>query len=243
MKQDTMVTAPSKVCTKCGEEKPATREHFHVNGMGRFGFVSWCRICCAERNRERRAADPEQHRARARARYVADPERHRAYAAKHRAAHREQVNAGLRQWQTSERGQDVKLTYRFGIDAFDRVVLLRLQGGACAIPGCGVCETEEGPLHVDHIELPNGERIVRGLLCRDHNTSLGKFGDDAAGLLVAAAYVAEHDPHATDEVRRLVADARELVDEQARIDREAASIARRVLPLLPMAPAAMALAA
>lgn len=38
-------TTPTKVCTKCGESKPATTEYFRSARGGRYGVRSQCRIC------------------------------------------------------------------------------------------------------------------------------------------------------------------------------------------------------
>jgi len=40
---------PTKTCTKCKEEKPATLEYFHKQPRGKFGVTSICRICHIER--------------------------------------------------------------------------------------------------------------------------------------------------------------------------------------------------
>lgn len=39
----------TKVCTKCGKELPATKEHFHKSKTGKFGLSSQCKAC---RNKE-----------------------------------------------------------------------------------------------------------------------------------------------------------------------------------------------
>lgn len=40
-----MADRDSKACTKCGEVKPATGEHFHVARLGLFGFQAVCKPC------------------------------------------------------------------------------------------------------------------------------------------------------------------------------------------------------
>jgi len=41
-----------KKCTKCGEEKPADREHYHINKGGKYGLRSMCIPCWRSRVRE-----------------------------------------------------------------------------------------------------------------------------------------------------------------------------------------------
>ena len=65
------------------------------------------------------------------------------------------------------------------------------QGGRCAI--CGRTPKETGQkdreLAVDHVP---GGTLIRGLLCMDCNTGVGKFGEDAARMRKAAEYVVKH---------------------------------------------------
>ena len=50
----------TKVCTKCGEEKPATREFFHKQKDGRHGFRSDCKVCVRSRPRRWRVENKEK---------------------------------------------------------------------------------------------------------------------------------------------------------------------------------------
>ena len=66
-----------KRCTKCGESKPASTEYFSPNRHIHSGLASWCKSCNAERDRERRAEDPEyvaRVAALAKERYYSDKE-------------------------------------------------------------------------------------------------------------------------------------------------------------------------
>lgn len=56
-----------KLCNSCGEEKPATPEHFHRHA--RYGFQSECKSCLNLKNLERYREDPEARRAENRSRY------------------------------------------------------------------------------------------------------------------------------------------------------------------------------
>lgn len=75
----------TKVCTKCGVDKP--HDQYHRHKASQDGLKSACKVC---RNAENRAHDkvrywsnPEFHAQRARNRYAADPERGRAIQAKY----------------------------------------------------------------------------------------------------------------------------------------------------------------
>lgn len=88
-----------------------------------------------------------------------------------------------------DRGRYLRRTYGITLEEYQR--MLEEQGGVCAI-----CErpetrmnrsgTAQEVLCVDH-DHETGE--VRGLLCHDCNTALGKFGDDPQVILRAAAYL------------------------------------------------------
>jgi hypothetical protein len=97
-------------------------------------------------------------------RLKADPIRYEAYLAK-------------------ERNRHLKRT--FGITAQDYDQMLANQNGGCAI--CGATECSSGAsLAVDHCHRTGK---VRGILCRDCNTSLGKLKDDRNILLKAVEYL------------------------------------------------------
>ncbi len=94
-----------------------------------------------------------------------------------------------RKWRAKypQRSKDLMIKKNYGLEAgtYDR--MLALQNGKCAI-----CETTraggKGAFHVDH-DHSSGK--VRGLLCHDCNTGLGKFKDRAALLHSAVKYLAE----------------------------------------------------
>lgn len=77
------------------------------------------------------------------------------------------------------------LKRRFGPDGMDTYERLMVeQGGVCAI--CGQACASGMRLAIDH-NHQTGK--LRGLLCRDCNTSLGKFGDSVERLREAVAYL------------------------------------------------------
>ena len=82
----------------------------------------------------------------------------------------------------------IKRLYNITVDQY--MSLLLKQEGQCAI-----CKSEksgnkigEERLHIDHVEI-NGQKIVRGLLCENCNTALGKFKDDSETLKAALEYL------------------------------------------------------
>lgn len=81
-----MDTPESKACTRCRAIKHASA--FGPAKRNRDGLNSWCRDCCAEDMRERRARNPDAYRARDRARYAAAPE---VFAARARRARKKKL--------------------------------------------------------------------------------------------------------------------------------------------------------
>ena len=90
----------------------------------------------------------------------------------------------------------LRLGYGIGLDEFQR--MWDDQGGLCAI--CGVA-LERGRVKggsgacVDHCHETG---TVRGLLCFNCNTGIGKLGDNANRLLAAAAYLLTFDVLSTE---------------------------------------------
>lgn len=84
-----------------------------------------------------------------------------------------------------ERNKNNKLLKAYGISLDDYNSLLVEQEGCCAI-----CKRHHSlfmrKLSVDH-DHKTGR--VRGLLCKDCNTSLGQFNDDVDTLLSAVSYL------------------------------------------------------
>ena len=77
-----------------------------------------------------------------------------------------------------------KLEGKYGITIDDYEHLLHAQNGVCAI--CGGVQRGVRPMGVDHNHTTGK---VRGILCSECNTGLGKFGDDIELLQAALAYL------------------------------------------------------
>ena len=78
---------------------------------------------------------------------------------------------------------------KYGITIEEQEVMLRNQNGKCKICGKGIYlfgDTKSNTAHVDH-DHKTGK--VRGLLCQECNTGLGKFCDNIEYLKNAIKYL------------------------------------------------------
>lgn len=83
----------------------------------------------------------------------------------------------------SSRYTKVKAAYGLSKDAYD--TLYKETNGCCSI--CGLLDkTHKNSLHVDHDHVTGN---VRGLLCSNCNTALGKFKEDISILDKAKVYL------------------------------------------------------
>lgn len=80
----------------------------------------------------------------------------------------------------------------FGLSLEDYNQMLEAQGGVCAI--CRQPETHKrnGRLKALAVDHHHGSGKIRGLLCSDCNTGIGKLKDDPKILFAAAEYLRKH---------------------------------------------------
>ena len=52
----------TRVCTKCGEEKPETAEYFYRHKRSRGGLYTTCKVCHDKKARKWRSENPEKAR-------------------------------------------------------------------------------------------------------------------------------------------------------------------------------------
>lgn len=173
-----------KRCNGCGEEKPYAE--FSARGDRGGRPRSRCKACesqaAAEHARRNRAATNAARRARS-AQATAEGgealEKRRAYQRRWREENYARYRAAV---------EEAGLRKRYGMGRVELEAMLAAQGGKCLL--CERAVTWE-TRHVDHIDTPRGP-VVRGILCGECNTGLGKFREDAALLRRAAEYVAAH---------------------------------------------------
>tara|TARA_B110000503_G_C7123040_1_gene403338 strand:- start:288 stop:947 length:660 start_codon:yes stop_codon:yes gene_type:complete len=81
------------------------------------------------------------------------------------------------------------LKSRYGISLHEYNLMLTEQKGKCAC--CGIHQNElPYKLYVDH---DHDTGLIRGLLCSNCNTSIGKLGDNIEGLMKALNYLEKHE--------------------------------------------------
>lgn len=182
----------SKRCSKCGEVKPATSEHFITENRNGGTLTAHCRTCNAAACRARYAANREKRlaarrtdlegKARANAqrreRRATDPEtreRNRLrcleYARKNRETARERARTWARNNPDKVAARNAKrqaLLAAAGPGYTDADVLNQLctQGYRCTYCGVPLKVTVRGRFHVDHfIPISKGGRNEPGNIC------------------------------------------------------------------------------
>lgn len=88
---------------------------------------------------------------------------------------------------TPERNRAQKLRSQYGISLDEYAAQLAKQEGKCALCGSTEAKGRWGVFNVDHCHETGA---LRGLLCNDCNTGLGKLGDTVESLARATAYLA-----------------------------------------------------
>lgn len=170
-----MIDVVVKTCSKCGEQKEIGR-YRNVLSHGKPYTFAQCRDC----ERAWRVAHPEVWRRSTRKYRAEHPERCRANL----RAYRERNRASIR---ANARANDLRYKYNLTLEQYAE--MHKVQGGACAICGYPESRLRLGkllPLVVDH-DHKTGR--IRGLLCCDCNTSIGKMKDNPEILRAAASYI------------------------------------------------------
>lgn len=197
---------PTKRCSRCTQHKP--HDAFYRRKTRRDGFHPWCRSCCADALRVRRAANPEKFEERWLSYYAANKKRivqrvtewvsknldkTHGYKKKYYLKNKEklQQRARERKRQNPEHTRAVNwksdLKIKYGMTPADYAALYRAQGGVCAV--CARLPDNHGRLNVDH---DHETKAVRQLLCNGCNSALGYVFDDPERLRKLAEYIERH---------------------------------------------------
>lgn len=208
-----------KTCGKCLTSKPR-EDHFTKDKSQQDGYCRYCKSCRrekrqkwyaehreekreldrlyhiknreirCERERRRRAENPEKHRAYFRNRYATDPE---FAAAKKRAARNlelanpEKKLARSRAYNAKHRYRN-HLRYHYGLTLEMYNAMVAAQGGRCAICN-GEPTGRRKKLLVDHNHATGK---VRQLLCYKCNLIVGVFETSFDLIAKASEYIARH---------------------------------------------------
>lgn len=101
-------------------------------------------------------------------------------------------NSGPQRFCSDDCRRDNSLAKRYGVSLEEFRAIVARHNGRCAI--CGEKKrgwAKQRPLRKDALVVDHCHETgkIRGLLCGDCNTSLGRFGDDPARLRAAAEYL------------------------------------------------------
>jgi hypothetical protein len=164
----------TKICTKCGEEKPIA-EFWRKN--------SRCRSCHNVYMREYNLNNRDKINKRKREQYQENRGSYRSDQSEYRRNNKEKVRAWHKTYYNNNKDKyrNSSLINNFGITLEQYKDMLSLQNGLCAI-----CGKSPEKLVVDHSH-ETGK--VRGLLCSNCNVGLGLFGDSQEILNSAADYL------------------------------------------------------
>jgi hypothetical protein len=88
----------TRVCTKCGEEKPETDEYFYRNKASRGGLNTICKVCRNEKSRRWYAENPEKAREISERWRAKNPEKVRESKRRWQAENPEKVREARRRW-------------------------------------------------------------------------------------------------------------------------------------------------
>jgi hypothetical protein len=132
-----------------------------------------------------------------RQRYIKQREKILAQTTKYQKEHREQTNINHRHWHHANKDNVInsRLKSRFGITLEQYNEMFKKQNGVCAIckmPEKHIDKRFNRPrnLAVDHC---HNSKKVRGLLCFDCNSGIGKLKDSYELIMIAANYIKEGD--------------------------------------------------
>jgi hypothetical protein len=155
-----------RVCTKCEIEKQnkkfrsrPSRSKYGHGSVVRI-FRSWCKQCESDYSTEKHFSNPEKSKMAKRIWRKLNPEKSREKGWRQKRI--KNLNGSWFRWN-------------------DYVELLKFQHGKCA-----VCDSDGPEFHVDHDHKTG---VVRGILCRSCNVTLGHVKDSIDRLEGLVAYL------------------------------------------------------
>lgn len=127
-----------------------------------------------------------------------NPEKVRAIYLRHNAKRREEKPEQVKEYQAKYR--DKNRSYlsakererKFGIDLATYSAMIAAQDNKCAICRKPETATRLGKVKALSVDHDHKTGKVRGLLCSDCNTGIGKLGEDRSRLISAIQYLDKH---------------------------------------------------
>lgn len=106
-----LILPQSKICTKCGIDRPLSEYHKHKRG--RYGLQPRCKTCLLEENSAYKAAHREEGRAYNKGYYEQNREKVLAYTSQWAKDNKDKVNENAKRWREKnpERAKEVRATY------------------------------------------------------------------------------------------------------------------------------------
>ncbi|MER6049633.1 endonuclease VII domain-containing protein [Streptomyces sp. NPDC001793] len=171
-----------KRCPRCKDDKPGTA--FARNRAMRDGLQVYCRECASSYHQTRQVARGRSVRPRvdvpAEHKYCRTCGEIKPHSEWTRNRSASDGFATLCKSCKAVKGRQHHLKRHYGITEAERDVMIAAQGGLCAI-----CRKAPAA-HVDHCHATGK---VRGVLCFNCNSAIGKLGDDPDVIRRAIAYV------------------------------------------------------
>lgn len=167
----------NKTCTKCNINKEIEEFGFSRPGVRR----SNCKECKRKYNKEYLGKNPDKAK-----KYK---ENRKEQQKQYRNANKQKRNEYLKEWgkNNPEKKRAQKYRFRYGIDLQDYEVMLKSQENCCKI--CGSKETNRKNTEYFAVDHCHETGKVRGLLCYNCNSGLGKFKDNPELLEKAIDYL------------------------------------------------------
>lgn len=162
----------TKACSQCGVVKPRS-EFYRAPSKGPLSVKAACKVCTCANQSKHRKDNPAYH---------SELWSERSKAPRVRKANRDSTNAWRAKMRAEGKMSLLRQMYLYKLTPKDFEAL-------CARdPICPICKRADKPLVTDHNHITDK---VRGRLCTNCNTALGKFGDSEEMLTRAIEYLKE----------------------------------------------------
>lgn len=103
---------PTKICTKCNRELPATTEYFSRQKSNKDGLRGWCKQCQSVYRSAYYTSHQDEEKQRMSQYYVEHSEERKQYSAHYRIEHAEKVKCYEKKYNASDRHKSAKARYR-----------------------------------------------------------------------------------------------------------------------------------